>query len=43
MEDRREACAPEPGDRINALAAEGKLTVKDADIVVNAPILTVGK
>ena len=30
-------------DQINALAAKGKLTVKDAHIVLNAPILTVGK
>ena len=30
-------------NQINALAAKGKLTVKDANIVLNAPILTVGK
>ena len=30
-------------DQINALAKKGKLTVKDAHVVLNAPILTVGK
>lgn len=30
-------------DQINALAAKGKLTIKDAHVVLNAPILTVGK
>jgi len=30
-------------NQINALAAKGKLTVKNAGIVLNAPILTVGK
>jgi hypothetical protein len=30
-------------DQINALAKEGKLTVRDAHIVLNAPILAVGK
>ena len=30
-------------DQITELAAKGKLTVKDAHIVLNAPILTVGK
>jgi hypothetical protein len=30
-------------DQINSLAAKGKLTVTDAHIVLNAPILTVGK
>jgi hypothetical protein len=30
-------------DQINALAKAGKLTVTDAHIVLNAPILTVGK
>jgi hypothetical protein len=30
-------------DQINALAKEGKLTVRDAHIVLNAPILHVGK
>ena len=30
-------------DQINAFAAKGKLTVKDAHIVLDAPILTVGK
>ena len=30
-------------DQINSLASKGKLTVKDANIVLNAPILTVGK
>jgi hypothetical protein len=30
-------------DQIKALAAKGKLTLKDAHIVLNAPILTVGK
>lgn len=30
-------------NQINALAAKGKLTTKDAHIVLNAPILTVGK
>lgn len=30
-------------DQINALAAKGKLTIKDAHIVLNAPILKVGK
>lgn len=30
-------------DQINALAAKGKLTMKDAHVVLNAPILTVGK
>jgi hypothetical protein len=30
-------------DQINSLASKGKLTVKDAHIVLNAPILTVGK
>jgi hypothetical protein len=30
-------------DQINALVAKGKLTMKDAHIVLNAPILTVGK
>jgi hypothetical protein len=30
-------------DQINALAAKGELTVKPAGIVLNAPILTVGK
>jgi len=30
-------------DQINALAAHGKLTIKNAGIVLNAPILTVGK
>ena len=29
-------------DQINTLASKGKLTVKDAHIVLNAPILTVG-
>jgi hypothetical protein len=30
-------------DQINTLASTGKLTIKDAHIVLNAPILTVGK
>ncbi len=30
-------------DQINSLAAKGKLTMTDAGIVLNAPILTVGK
>ena len=30
-------------DQINALATKGKLTIKDAHIVLNAPILAVGK
>jgi len=30
-------------DQINGLAKKGKLTVKDAHVVLNAPILTVGK
>ena len=30
-------------DQINSLAAKGKLTIKSAGIVLNAPILTVGK
>jgi len=30
-------------DQINALAKQGKLTMKDAHIVLNAPILKVGK
>jgi hypothetical protein len=30
-------------DQINALAKQGKLTMKDAHIVLNAPILSVGK
>jgi hypothetical protein len=30
-------------DQINKLAKEGKLTVKDAHIVLNGPIMTVGK
>src|SRR5581483_1842628 len=30
-------------DQINSLVAKGKLTMKDAHIVLNAPILTVGK
>jgi hypothetical protein len=30
-------------DQINALAKEGKLTLRDAHIVLNAPILHVGK
>jgi hypothetical protein len=30
-------------DQINGLAKKGKLTVKDAKIVLNAPILSVGK
>jgi len=30
-------------DQIDSLASRGKLTVKDAHIVLNAPILTVGK
>jgi len=30
-------------NQINSLAAKGKLTVKNANIVLNAPILTVGK
>jgi hypothetical protein len=30
-------------DQIKSLAKEGKLTMKDARIVLNAPILTVGK
>ncbi len=30
-------------DQINTLASKGKLTVKDAHIVLNAPIRTVGK
>lgn len=30
-------------NEINSLAAKGKLTVKDAHIVLNAPVLTVGK
>jgi hypothetical protein len=30
-------------DQINTLAAKGKLTIKNAHIVLNAPILTVGK
>jgi hypothetical protein len=30
-------------DQINALAKAGKLTITDAHIVLNAPILTVGK
>ena len=30
-------------DQINALVKSGKLTLKDAHIVLNAPILTVGK
>ena len=30
-------------NQINSLASKGKLTVKDAHIVLNAPILTVGK
>lgn len=30
-------------DQINTLASRGKLTVKDAHIVLNAPILKVGK
>ncbi len=30
-------------DQINTLVSKGKLTVKDAGIVLNAPILTVGK
>jgi len=30
-------------DQINTLASKGKLTIKDAHIVLNAPILTVGK
>lgn len=30
-------------DQINSLASKGKLTVKDAHIVLNAPILAIGK
>jgi hypothetical protein len=30
-------------DQINVLAKEGKLTVRDAHVVLNAPILEVGK
>jgi hypothetical protein len=30
-------------DQINSLVAKGKLTMKDAHIVLNAPILKVGK
>jgi hypothetical protein len=30
-------------NQINALASKGKLTIKNAGIVLNAPILTVGK
>ena len=30
-------------DQINAPAKQGKLTMKDAHIVLNAPILKVGK
>jgi hypothetical protein len=30
-------------DQIDKLAKEGKLTMKDAHIVINAPILKVGK
>lgn len=30
-------------DQINGLAKKGKLTVKDAHIVLNAPIVTIGK
>ncbi len=30
-------------DQINTLASKGKLTIKDAHIVLNAPILKVGK
>jgi len=30
-------------NQINSLAAKGKLTIKNAGIVLNAPILTVGK
>jgi hypothetical protein len=30
-------------DQITSLAAKGKLTIKNANIVLNAPILTVGK
>ena len=30
-------------DQINALVKKGKLTLKDAHIVLSAPILTVGK
>lgn len=30
-------------DQIKALAAKGKLTIRDAHVVLNAPILKVGK
>ena len=43
MEEGREARLIGQDDQIDALEKKGKLTEKDAHIVLNAPILKVGK
>ena len=42
MEARLDAGAPRQDDQIDSLAKQGKPTLRDAHIVLNAPITKVG-